>query len=276
MSKPRFLPRVLVALTALVLTACIGGGPMVPQPASAAAPPDRVYDYQVVASFPHDTDAFTEGLFYQGGQLYESTGLEGKSFIRRVDLQTGKVLQNRPISDQYFGEGIIAWKDKLLELTWKNQVGFIYDLKTFEPIGQFSYPGEGWALTTDGRRIIMSDGTAQIRFLDPDTLKETSRINVTLQGKPMTNLNELEWVKGEIYANIWQTDTIVRIDPVTGNVVGRIDLRGLLSAADRAGSRPDVLNGIAYDAAGDRLFVTGKDWPKLYQIKLVERPQPVP
>lgn len=278
MSKPKLLLRGLAAVAALVLAACLDHGPMVP-PASAApapAPPAKLYGYQVVASYPHDRGAFTEGLFYQDGQLYESTGLEGRSSIRRVDLASGQVLQSRPVSDAYFGEGIIAWKDKLIELTWKSQVGFTYDLKTFAPTGQFSYPGEGWALTTDGKRLIMSDGTSQIRFWDPETLKETGRINVMLDGKPLTNLNELEWVKGEIYANVWLTDFIVRIDPATGNVLGRIDMSGLLSAADRAATPrgvapPDVLNGIAYDATGDRLFVTGKNWPKLYQIKLVEK-----
>ena len=236
---------------------------------SAIAAP--IYGYKVVKSYPHDTGAFTEGLFLQGGFLYESTGLEGRSSIRKVDLQTGKVLLQRDIPTTYFGEGIIAWNGRLIELTWQNQIGFIYDLASFKPVGAFRYPGEGWALTHDGKRIIMSDGTPQLRFLDPTTLRETGRLTVTDNGRPLANLNELEWVKGEIYANIWQTDRIARIDPKTGKVVGWIDLSGLLDVRSSGPDRPDVLNGIAYDAAKDRLYVTGKFWPRLYEIKLVPK-----
>jgi glutaminyl-peptide cyclotransferase len=240
----------------------------------APAAPAAIDDYQVVHSYPHDPGAFTEGLFYLGGYLYESTGLEGQSDVRKVRLETGEVVQRRTIPNQYFGEGIVGWKGRLLELTWKNEVGFIYDLATFEPKGKFSYRGEGWALTHDGRRLIMTDGTPTIRFLDPKTLKEIGRLRVTLDGQPVRNLNEVEWVKGEIYANVWLTNIIVRIDPATGRVVGRIDLSRLLTDADRGASTPDVLNGIAYDAAHDRLFVTGKNWPKLYEIKLKKRTAP--
>ena len=230
-----------------------------------------VYGYRVVRTFPHDRGAFTEGLVYADGQLYESTGEEGRSSIRRVDLDTGKVLQQRDIDRQFFGEGIVPFRGKLYELTWKSQVGFIYDLKTFQPLGRFSYPGEGWALTTDGKRLIMSDGSPVLRFLDPDTLKESGRLAVTYRGKPLANLNELEWVKGEILANIWMTNTIARIDPETGRVTGVIDLNGLFPQSERRGDE-DVLNGIAYDKADDRLFVTGKQWPRLYQITLVPPP----
>ena len=166
----------------------------------------------------------------------------------------------------------MVWKDRLLELTWKAEKGFIYDLATFNPKGDFPYPGEGWGLTTDGKRIIMSDGTAELRFWDPETLKETGRITVTEDGRPLPELNELEWVKGEIYANVWQTERIVRIDPNTGKVVGSIDCRGLLAPGDHT-ALTDVLNGIAYDAKGDRLFITGKRWPKLFEIKLIKRTQ---
>ena len=236
-------------------------------PAPGGPPP--TYGYRVVQVFPHDRGAFTEGLFYRDGELFESTGLEGRSDIRRVRLETGEVLQRRPISAAYFGEGIVAAGDRLVELTWRSQVGFIYGLKDFRPRGEFRYPGEGWALTTDGRRLIMSDGTADLRFLDPQTLAETApRLHVTYAGRPVPNLNELEWVRGEIYANVWQTDEIVRIDPASGRVVGVIELKGLLPASERRGDE-DVLNGIAYDAAHDRLFVTGKLWPHVYQIKLV-------
>jgi glutaminyl-peptide cyclotransferase len=251
-----------IAALALVL-----GAPVFSAPASAAVP---AYGYQVVRAYPHDTQAFTEGLFYLDGQLYESTGLEGHSSIRRVELETGRVLQEREIAPQYFGEGIVAWKDRLVELTWQSHIGFVYDLKSFSPISSFQYPGEGWALTRDDHRLIMSDGTPDIRFLDPDTLAETGRIHVTDEGRPVGNLNELEWVKGEIYANIWQTDRIARIDPQSGKVVGWIDLSGLLKPEDIRG-QVDVLNGIAYDAEHDRLFVTGKLWPKLFEIKLVRR-----
>jgi len=207
---------------------------------------------------------------YLNGVLYEGTGLEGHSSIRKVKLETGEVLQKRDIPEEYFGEGIIIWKDRLMELTWKGERGFIYDLTTFAPRGQFEYPGEGWGLTLDGKRIIMSDGTPQLRFWDPETLKETGRITVTDEGRPVSQLNELETVKGEVYANVYQTDRIARIDPSTGKVVGWIDLTGILPPADRT-SETDVLNGIAYDAAGDRLFVTGKLWPKLFEIRLTRK-----
>ena len=235
-------------------------------PAARAAVP--VYGYTIVHTYPHDPGAFTEGLFYLNGALYESTGLEGRSDIRKVQLNTGKVLQRRPIDAKYFGEGIIAWKGKLVELTWQTEIGFTYDLATFKPRSQFHYMGEGWALTHDDHRLIMSDGTPQLRFLDPATLAETGRLDVTLNGRPLNNLNELEWVKGEILANVWQTNFIVRIDPRTGKIAGVIDLAAL-AAAEAAKGRPiDVLNGIAYDAEHDRLFVTGKLWPDLYEIKL--------
>jgi glutaminyl-peptide cyclotransferase len=230
------------------------------------------YTCHVVHSYPHDTTAFTEGLFYLNGFLYESTGLEEQSSIRKVKLETGEVVQKRDLSGAYFGEGIINWKDRLIELTWKAQRGFVYNLASFSPLSEFEYPGEGWAMTQDGKRIIMSDGTPQLRFWDPETLKEVGRITVTDQGRPVQNVNELEWVKGQIYANVWMTDRIARIDPTTGKVVGWIDCTGLLPDSDRIPNYTDVLNGIAYDAAHDRLFVTGKRWPKLYEIRLVPKP----
>jgi glutamine cyclotransferase len=251
---------ILIPLLALLLTV---GAPL----ARAATP---VYGYQVVRTYPHDPNAFTQGLLLRDGFLYESTGLEGASSIRKVELETGRVELERSISSRYFGEGIVDWKDRLIELTWKHQLGFIYDLDDFETRGEFSYPGEGWARTRDDHRIIMSDGTARLRFLDPETLKETGGVTVTDDGQPVDQLNELEWVKGEIYANIWQTDRIARIDPATGQVKSWIDLAGLLPAEDRW--RADVLNGIAYDAKADRLIVTGKLWPRLYEIRLVAKP----
>jgi glutaminyl-peptide cyclotransferase len=240
---------------------------------SAAFAAIPTYGFKVVHAYPHDRTAFTEGLFYLDGFIYESTGLEGHSQIRKESLATGKIVQAGPeLPPQYFGEGIVNWRSHLIELTWRNQVGLIYDLASLKPQAQFSYSGEGWALTQNGRQIIMSDGTPDIRFLDPATLKEVRRITVTADGAPVKNINELEWVKGEILANVWMTNTIARIDPVSGKVVGWIDLTGLLSPAEISGDQDDVLNGIAYDARGDRLFVTGKRWPKLFQIRLVRRP----
>jgi glutaminyl-peptide cyclotransferase len=254
--------RMVIVAAALACAAC--------GPASEAGDIPQ-YSYEVVHSYPHDSQAFTQGLFYLNGFLYEGTGLYEQSSIRKVKLETGEVIERRDIPGAYFGEGIVNWKDRLLELTWQAHMGFIYDLGTFQPKGQFQYPGEGWGLTQDGKRIIMSDGSAQIRFWDPESLAEIGRITVTAAGVPVIDLNELEWVKGEIYANVWQTNRIARIDPKTGNVVGWIDCAGLLSASDRVGGEGAVLNGIAYDAAGDRLFVTGKLWPKLFQIRLVKK-----
>ncbi len=239
---------------------------LAPSIACVAAVP--LYSYEVVNTYPHDTHAFTEGLFYLDGYLYESTGLEHQSSIRKVELLTGKVIQQIALPDQYFGEGIVNWGGRLISLTWRSHVGFVHDLASFQLRGRFSYPGEGWGLTQDGHRIIMSDGTAELRFIDPRTLKETGRISVTVDGTPVRYLNELEWIKGEIYANVWQTNWIVRIDPDDGRIVGVIDLDGLLAARDRIAGQTDVLNGIAYDREHDRLFVTGKNWPALYEIRL--------
>lgn len=241
-----------------------------PTRARAAVP---IYDYEVVHVYPHDPEAFTEGLFYLNGYLYESTGLEHHSSIRKVRLQTGEVLERHDIPGQYFGEGIVNWGRRLIELTWQSHVGFVYDLKTFKPLGDFHYAGEGWALTQDGVQIYMSDGTSTLRVLNPRTLAPAGTIPVTLEGKPVERLNELEWVKGEIFANVWQTNWILRIDPRDGHVVGAIDMKGILPAEDVIPGKTDVLNGIAYDARDDRLFVTGKDWPKLFEIRLKPRPR---
>ncbi len=224
-----------------------------------------VYNYEVVRVYPHDPRAFTEGLFYLNGFLYESTGIVGQSSVRKVKLDTGEILQAREVPVPYFGEGIVNWKGRLLQLTYQTQVGFVSDLSTFALIGDFKYPGEGWALTQDGKRIIMSDGTPALRFWDPETLQETGRVVVTAEGRPLANVNELEWVKGEIYANVWHTDLIARIDPGTGSVIGWINLVGLWPGSD---NEEKTLNGIAYDAERDRLFVTGKEWPSVFEIRL--------
>jgi glutamine cyclotransferase len=236
---------------------------------NAAVP---VYGYDIVHTYPHDTSAFTEGLFFLNGYLYESTGLEQHSSIRKVRLETGETVQKRDVPPQYFGEGIVNWKDHLISLTWKSHVGFVYDLGSFRPQRQFTYDGEGWALTQDGVHILMSDGTQQIRLLNPQTLLPTGQILVTLDGKAINNINELEWVKGEIYANVWQTNWILRIDPHDGHVAGAINMSGLLAPSDIVRGQTDVLNGIAYDAKHDRLFVTGKNWPKLFEIRVHPMP----
>jgi glutamine cyclotransferase len=257
----------LRALLALVLAgaALPCAATSVQRNAAATAP---VSGYQIVHIFPHDPQAFTQGLVFLDGALYEGTGLAGRSTIRRVRLENGEVLQVQKLDDQYFGEGIAVMGNRLFELTYKSEVGFVYDRATFRRTGTFTYRGEGWGLTHDGARLIMSDGTSYLRFLDPNTLKETGRIQVRDGRTPVEHLNELELVKGEVLANVWQTDRIARISPKTGEVIGWIDLKGLLSPRDAA-QGADVLNGIAYDAATDRLFVTGKLWPKLFQIKIV-------
>jgi glutamine cyclotransferase len=234
-------------------------------PAPAAAP---VQTARVVSIYPHDRTAFTEGLFYLDGRIFESTGLNGQSELREVDLAQGKVLRSIKIPSRYFGEGIVNWGPDILSLTWQNGIGFRWRRSDFSRLGEFRYAGEGWALTQNGREIIMSDGTASLRFLDPKTLAVRRRLTVTDGGVPVARLNELEWVKGEIYANVWLTSLIARIDPTNGHVKGWIDLADL-AAANMAGNSDAVLNGIAYDAARDRLFVTGKNWPRLYEIDLV-------
>ena len=255
--SPRFVGRLVAAL--MLLTA-----------ASARASVPQ-YSAEIVHVYPHDPAAFTEGLFYRNGHFYESTGLNGHSSIREVEVETGKVLKQHDIDAAYFGEGIVDWKDRLIGLTYTTEVGFVFDIADFAQTGTFRYKGEGWGLTRDASHIYMSDGTANLRILQPDTLRQTGTIHVTCDGAPLKNLNELEWVNGQIYANVWLTHVMVRIDPATGTVVGIVDLGDLLAIAS-ANRTVDVLNGIAYDAAGKRLFVTGKLWPALFQIQLSDNP----
>ena len=223
--------------------------------------------WTLVKSYPHDSAAFTEGLFFHDGALYESTGLEGQSDIRKVRLKDGKVIQRRVLEPRYFGEGIVNWGDRLISLTWRHGQGFVWKLADFAPVGDFRYAGEGWGLTQDGRHIIQSDGSAQLRFLDPDTLAEQRRITVTWNGRAVQRLNELEYVRGEIWANVWYETKIARIDPATGAVIDWIDVTPLVKAAGVRDSEA-VANGIAYDAARDRVFITGKYWPKLFEIRV--------
>jgi glutamine cyclotransferase len=227
-----------------------------------------VYGYRVVRTYPHDSKAFTQGLQYVDGFLYEGTGLYGSSSIRKVKLETGEVVQRRDLARAYFGEGITVWKTELIQLTWQSNVAFVYDSNTFAPRRMFKYAGEGWGLTHNGIDLIMSDGSDQLRVLDPETFAERRRIKVTAAGAPLRNLNELEYMKGEILANVWMTDSVARVSPATGRVIGYIDLRGLLTPAEQGGV--DVLNGIAYDEKNERLFVTGKLWPKVFEIKITE------
>jgi len=223
--------------------------------------------YEIVKAYPHDPRAYTQGLLFAGGNLIESTGRVGQSTLRRVDLQTGKVLAQVEVPPPYFAEGLTLLNGKLYQLTWQHGVGFIYDANTFSKLGEFKYSGEGWGLTTDGQRLILSDGTNRLRFFDPEEFKLSKSIEVFDRGKPVLELNELEFIKGEIYANIWHNQKIARIDPATGRVNAWVDLTGLSNWSE-ASDEEAVLNGIAYDAGSDRLFVTGKLWAKLFEIRL--------
>ncbi len=232
-----------------------------------AAKPVAEYTYEVVNVMPHDPAAFTQGLVYLDGDLLESTGLNGESSLRRVDLKTGAVRQQVAVPAEYFAEGLAVMGDRAFQLTWRNGKGFVYDLATFHVGKEFAYAGEGWGLATDGHQLVLSDGTDELRFLDPATFAVKRTLRVVMIDHPVTQLNELEYVKGEIFANVWGANYVVRIDPATGQVTGLIDFTGLLAPEDRSATT-DVLNGIAYDAAGDRLFVTGKRWPKLFEVRL--------
>jgi glutamine cyclotransferase len=229
----------------------------------------QIYDYQVIESYPHDPEAFTQGLQYVNGVLYEGTGLNGHSSLRRVDLETGTVEQQIDLADQYFGEGIVVIEDRIYQLTWQSQVAFLYDRESFELLDEFNYPTEGWGLTYDGEELIMSDGSSTLFRRDAETFEELAQIEVNDRGDSINLLNELEYIEGEVWANIWQTDQIAIIDPADGDVRAWVDLTGLLPSEERANA--DVLNGIAYDDENDRIFVTGKFWPTIFEIELVPR-----
>ncbi len=224
--------------------------------------------FSVVRVYPHDPDAFTEGLIYIDGALYESTGLRGRSSIRKVDLESGKIQSTTSLSEQYFGEGLTDWRGSLVVLTWTSQTGFIFDQTTFQLMREFKYPGQGWGLTHNGSVLYMSDGTSVIRILDPETLQQTNTINVTADGTPLEGLNELEWINGEIYANVWKTNTIAEIDSLSGHVVGLLDMSNLLETSQLMQKPIHELNGIAYDSKNDHLLVTGKMWPVLFEIAI--------
>jgi glutaminyl-peptide cyclotransferase len=246
-------------------TATTADSPTVP----IAGGEPQLYGYRIVNTYPHDPQAFTQGLDIQDGVLYEGTGLNGRSSLRRVDLETGAVLQQADLAEEFFGEGIVVSGDRIYQLTWQSQQAFVYDQEAFEVVDTHTYPTEGWGLTSDGERLIMSDGSSTLFFRDPETFAEIRRVEVLDGDEPVIRLNELEWVNGEVWANVWQTDQIVQIDPATGAVLGWIDLTGLLQPEDQGGADVDVLNGIAVDEATGRIFVTGKLWPVLYEIELV-------
>jgi len=234
-------------------------------PTSEAIP---IYTYRIVNVYPHDPDAFTQGLVFGDGLLYEGTGQWGQSTLRKVELESGDVLQLYALSYQCFGEGITIYGDNVIQLTWKSRIGFVYDKDSLALLQTFTYPTEGWGITHDGTYLIVSDGTSTLHFWDPETFEEVYQLRVYDSQGPVTRLNELEYIQGRIYANVWLGDRIAIIDPQTGQVTGWIDLTGLLGPEDRTQSI-DVLNGIAYDAEGGRLFVTGKLWPKLFEIELI-------
>ena len=273
MTRPRTTSPWLLA-ACIALTACRGSDTAAAPDSTAAVSPTTGaanYTAVVVRSLPHDPAAFTEGLFIKDGKLYESTGLEGKSYVQRVDLATGNVEVRQPLDPRYFGEGIAAFGDVLYQLTWKSGKAFTYDLATLKPRPQtFTYSGQGWGMTTDGESLIMSDSTARLRFLDPKTFAVRRTLDVHDGPSPVSLVNELEWVKGEIFANVWLSNQIVRVDPKTGAVTGWVDVSALPLATDRTG-KEDVLNGIAYDAAQDKLYVTGKNYARLYEVRLERR-----
>jgi glutaminyl-peptide cyclotransferase len=267
MRREFFMTPLLAVMIAGVL-AC--SEPSTARQTEAEAEGIPVYTYQVINTWPHDAEAYTQGLVFHDGLLFESTGLRGASSLRRVELKTGKVKKKLEVAREYFAEGMTIFQNKIFQLTWQAQKGFVYDLKKFKQEGEFAYEGEGWGLTHDDHSLILSDGTNRIRFLDPASFQVQRTISVYDNGQPLTDINELEYIKGEIYANIWRTDRIVRIDPTTGKINAWIDMTGLHHQGPEENTE-NCLNGIAYDAEGDRLFVTGKRWPQLFEIRLVRK-----
>jgi glutamine cyclotransferase len=225
--------------------------------------------YEVVSSYPHDPTSFTQGLLWHDGALYESTGLKGESKMRRLELPSGRVLKETRLASEFFGEGLALVDNRLIQLTWQSHKGFVYDRETFRQLQEFTYDTEGWGLTYDGKNLILSDGSSSLFYVDPQTFKPIRKLAVTMNGKPLTELNELEFIEGEIWANVWQTDMIVRIDPSTGRVTSFLNLKGILAPSDKTG-REDVLNGIAYDADKKRIFITGKLWPRIFEIRVTK------
>lgn len=257
----------MLAGAAPIVSAPAASSPPPPQAAKAPPPEPRVEAARIVATYPHDAGAFTQGLFFSDGRLFESTGQRGESAVRELDLATGKVKRAVELPAEYFGEGSTAWGRTIVSLTWKHGKGFRWDRDSFRKLGEFAYAGEGWGLTQDGKSLILSDGTSELRFLDPGSFAERRRVTVTWRGRAVSQVNELEYVRGEVLANIWHTPLIVRIDPASGVIKGVIDLRAVIASVEVNDSE-SVLNGIAYDAKAGKLYVTGKRWPKLFEIAL--------
>lgn len=255
---------IFLALASFALVPSLAADNAVNQTQSSPVP---VYGYKIINVYPHDETAFTEGLFYDGKTLYESTGLYDNSTLRQVDLTTGRILKLYRLADEFFGEGLTLWKDQLVQLTWQSGIGFVYDKKSFNKTRSFDYNREGWGITTDGRRLIMSDGSDSLYFMYPDTFDDAGSVRVEYNGNPVSQLNELEFIKGKVYANVYYTSMIAIISPETGEVTGWIDLQGLVDRETEQGS-VDVLNGIAYEEDKDLLLVTGKLWPELFEIKI--------
>jgi glutamine cyclotransferase len=255
--------RIAIAILGLAIGGALGQSS---RPNRAKRPPQ--YSFEVVRQFPHDPAAFTQGFAFHGGYFYEGTGLTGRSSLREVQVETGAVIRKVDLGPEFFGEGITVLKNQVVQLTWLSHTGFVYSLNDFHPVRRFSYPGEGWGITTDGRELFLSDGTPEIRVLDPTTFAEKRRLRVHQGTTPVAQLNELEFVEGELFANVWHTDRIARISSHTGEILGWIDLTGLLSPIYRLGPEA-VLNGIAYDPQRKRLFVTGKLWPTIFEIRLI-------
>lgn len=265
---PRRVIYVAVAAAALILVILLGRGAIPQNPLRSSKAP--IYTYRILGKYPHDPDAFTQGLAYEDRFIYESTGRRGHSSIRKVAIETGEVVGVRRLPDRFFGEGIAVYGDRILQLTLDAKTAFVYDKNTFEVEDEFTYPTHGWGLTSDGANLIMSDGTSALYFMEPESFTRVGQVVVKDGNRAVVGLNELEYVKGEVFANVWRTDVIVRISPRTGQVTGWIDLTGLLSPEGRTDTT-GVLNGIAYDAEGDRLFVTGKFWPYLFKIEIIKQ-----
>lgn len=267
--RARSISRILMPIFVLfILMQSISAAEMASSQFGSGSIP--ILGYRIIKDYPHDTSAFTQGLAYENGIFYEGTGQYGRSTLRLVSLDTGRILKQTSLPETLFGEGIAIWKDKLVQLTWQSGLGLVYDKKNLTKIVEFHYQTEGWGITSDGKRLIMSDGTEMLHFLDGETFKEQGRLRVMANGVPVKGLNELEYIEGKIYSNVWPTNWIVIISPDTGKVTGCINLHGILRKSDgQVGHEVDVLNGIAYDEANGRLFVTGKLWPKIFEIKIL-------
>lgn len=267
--KASFFRPLIFALLALAITANFASAEKIDAD-SFGSSPVKTYSYRIVDSYPHDPSAFTQGLVYDRGELYEGTGLYGQSSLRRIDIQTGEVLQIVQLEDEFFGEGITIWEDKIIQLTWQSRQGFVWGKENLARIDNFTYQTEGWGLTSDGEKLIMSDGSNILYFLDLEDYSLLGTLEVTACGEPVRGINELEYINGMIYANLWPSSWIAIIYPDTGEVKGKINLSGIMTEENIQGRRVDVTNGIAYDPSEDRLFITGKFWPKLFEIELVE------